>query len=265
MIEMNSLQSRCRYARHENLVDWPTSTKHHRGIMPGTHSHRRCQIVPPLWGQRLMRRNQSGATADGGACTRAVLEESSVSSAAEQTNSAGPPLMLCFFCGLLYLLCSYACHPTGLFVCEANDTDYDVACFWCSFADSDCAFCAAMPAATAHATIRHDASGLRTARAHVGHLFLRSGGSCGTCVVLFVCEGNDTDYLVACFWCSFADADCAVCAGCQLRLRMIRAGMMHRGCGRPVRTLRSFCDDRAAPMAPVLCFLCAKEMTPIIW
>ena len=41
--------------------------------------------------------------------------------------------------------------------------------------------------------------------------------------------------------------------------------MMHRGCGRPVRTLRTFCDDRAAPAAPVLHFLCAKEMTPISW
>ena len=30
---------------------------------------------------------------------------------------------------------------------------------------------------------------------------------------------------------------------------------MHRGCGRPVRTLRTFCDDRAAPSAPVLYFL----------
>ena len=72
---------------------------------------------------------------------------------------------------------------------------------------------------------------------------------------------NDTDYDVACFWCSFADSDCAFCAGCQLRLRMPRSGMMHRGCGRPVRTLRTFCDDRAAPLAPVLHFLCAKEMT----
>ena len=41
--------------------------------------------------------------------------------------------------------------------------------------------------------------------------------------------------------------------------------MMHRGCGRPVRTLRTFLDDRAAPMAPVLHFLCAKEMRPVIW
>ena len=84
--------------------------------------------------------------------------------------------------------------------------------------------------------------------------------------VLFVCEGNDTDYLVACFWCSFADSDCAFCAaGCQLRLRMVRSDMVHRGCGRPVRTLCTFFDDRAAPSAPVLHFLCAKEMTPVIW
>ena len=40
--------------------------------------------------------------------------------------------------------------------------------------------------------------------------------------------------------------------------------MMHRGCGRPVRTLRTFCDDRAAPMAAALYFLCAKQMTPIV-
>ena len=80
-----------------------------------------------------------------------------------------------------------------------------------------------MPAATAHAAIRHDASGLRTARAHVAHLFLRSGGSYGTCFALFVCEANDTDYLVA--WPAFgapllirsalsaldASCDCACC------------------------------------------------------
>ena len=122
-----------------------------------------------------------------------------------------------------------------------------------------------MPAATAHATISHHASGLRAARAHVAQLFSRSGGSYGTCFVLFVCEGNDTDcYFWACFWCSFAGSECAFCAGCQLRLRMLRSGMMHRGCGRPVRTLRSFCDDRAAPSAPVLYFLCAKQRTPIV-
>ena len=41
--------------------------------------------------------------------------------------------------------------------------------------------------------------------------------------------------------------------------------MMHRGFGRPVRTLRPLFGDRAAPMAPALYFLCAKEMTPVIW
>ena len=45
---------------------------------------------------------------------------------------------------------------------------------------------------------------------------------------------------------------------------MVRSGMMHRGCGRAVRTLRPFSDDRAAPIAPGLYFLCAKEMTPIM-
>ena len=73
-----------------------------------------------------------------------------------------------------------------------------------------------------------------------------------------------TPIMLACFWCSFAVAECAFCAGCQLRLRMARAGMMHRGCGRPVRTLRTFSDDRAAPSAPAWHFWCAKQMTPII-
>ena len=63
------------------------------------------------------------------------------------------------------------------------------------FADSGLRFLRWMPAATAHGTTRHDASGLWPARAHVAPLLLRSGGSCGTCLVLFVCEGNDTDYL----------------------------------------------------------------------
>ena len=40
--------------------------------------------------------------------------------------------------------------------------------------------------------------------------------------------------------------------------------MMHRGCGRLTRILRTFIDDRAAPMAPALYFLCAKQMTPIM-
>ena len=122
-----------------------------------------------------------------------------------------------------------------------------------------------MPAATAHATIKHDASGPRTARAHVAHLLVRSGGSYVTCFALCVCEGNDTDCDLGCFWCSFADSECAFCAGCQLRLHMLRSGIMHRGCGRPVRTSRTFSYDRAAPSAPVVYFVCAKEMTPIIW
>ena len=84
-------------------------------------------------------------------------------------------------------------------------------------------------------------------------------------VLHFLCAKEMTPIIWACFWCSFADSDCAFCAGCQLRLRMLRPGMMHRGCGRPVRTLRTFSDDRAAPSAPVLYFLCAKQMTPIIW
>ena len=119
-----------------------------------------------------------------------------------------------------------------------------------------------MPAATAHAAIRYDASGLRAGRAHVAHLLWLSGGSHGSCFALFVCEANDTGYLGCCFWCSFADSECAFGAGCQLRLRMLRSGMMHRGCGRAVRTLRSFSCNRAAPSAPVLYFLCAKQMTP---
>ena len=123
-----------------------------------------------------------------------------------------------------------------------------------------------MPAATAHATIRHDALGLRAARAHIAHLLWRSGGSCRACFVLFVCEANEADcYYLARFWCSFADSECAFGAGCQLRLRMARSGMMHRGCGRPVRTSRTHWYHRAAPLAPVLYFLCAKETTPIIW
>ena len=61
-----------------------------------------------------------------------------------------------------------------------------------------------------------------------------------------------------------ADSECAFCAGCQLRRRMPRSAMMHRGCGRPVRTLRTFSYDRAAPSGPVLYFLCAKQMTPIL-
>ena len=122
-----------------------------------------------------------------------------------------------------------------------------------------------MPAATAHATIRHDASGLQTARAHVAHLFVTIGRLLSHLLCTFCVRSKcDTDYLVGCFWCSFADSECAFCAGCQLRLRMLRSGMMHRGCGQPVRTLHTFSYDRAAPSAPVLYLLCAKQMTPIM-
>ena len=113
-----------------------------------------------------------------------------------------------------------------------------------------------MPAATAHA--RHDASGLWAGRAHVGHLFLRSGGSDGTCFALFVCEGNEADcYLGPAFG---APLLIRIALSALDAMRMARSGMMHRGCGRPVRTLRTFCDDRAAPTTPALHFLCAKEM-----
>ena len=78
-----------------------------------------------------------------------------------------------------------------------------------------------MPAAAAHATIRLHASGLRTARAHVAHLFVRSGGSYRTCFALCVCEANDTDYLGPAFGAPLlirsalsaldASCDCACC------------------------------------------------------
>ena len=75
-----------------------------------------------------------------------------------------------------------------------------------------------MPAATAHGTTRHHASGLRAARAQVAHLLLlRSGGSCGTCFVLFVCEGNEADcYLGPAF-------------GAPLLIR-IALSALHAGC-----------------------------------
>ena len=88
-----------------------------------------------------------------------------------------------------------------LFVCEGNDTDcYLGSAFGAPLLIRSALSARWMPAAAAHGTIRHDASGLRTARAHVAHLFARSGGSCRTCFVLFVCEGNDTDcYLGSAF------------------------------------------------------------------
>ena len=140
-----------------------------------------------------------------------------------------------------------------------------MACFWCSFADSDCAFGAGcqLRLRMARSGMMHRGCGrpVRTSRTHWYH----RAAPMAPVLHFFVCEANDTDYdYVACFWCSFADSDCAFGAGRQLRLRMVRSGMMHRGCGRPVRTLHTFSYDRAAPSAPVLCFLCAKQMTPIV-
>ena len=134
------------------------------------------------------------------------------------------------------------------------------------FADSDCAFCAGC-----QLRLRMVRSGMmprgcgrpvRTLRT-----FLYDRAAPIAPVLYFLCAKQTTPIIinVACFWCSFADSGCAFCAGCQLRLRMVRSGMMHRGCGQPVRTLRTFLYDRAAPVAPAWYFLCAKEMTPIIW
>ena len=150
-------------------------------------------------------------------------------------------------------------------MCEANDTDYLlVACFWCSFADSECAFCAGcqLRLHMLRSGMMHRGCGraVRTLRT-----FCDDRAAPSAPLLYFLCAMQMTPImLVACFWCSFADSECAFCAGCQLRLHMLRPGMMHRGCGRPVRTLRTFLHDRAAPVAPVLYFLCAKQMTPIM-
>ena len=146
-------------------------------------------------------------------------------------------------------------------MCEANDTDYLVACFWCSFADSECAGCQ-LRLHMLRSAIMHRGCGrpVRTLRT-----FFDDRAAPTAPVLHFLCAKQMTPIMLACFWCSFADSDCAFCAGCQLRLRMLRSGVMHRGCGRPVRTLRTFCDDRAAPVGPVLYFWCAKQMAPIMW
>ena len=150
-------------------------------------------------------------------------------------------------------------------MCEGNDTDYYlVVCFWCSFADSGCAFCAGcqLRLRMARSGMMHRGCGrpVRTLRT-----FLYDRAAPSAPALYFLCAKEMTPIIIwACFWCSFADSDCAFCAGCQLRLRMARSGMMHRGCGRPVRTLRPFCCDRAAPVAPVLYFLCAKEITVFV-
>ena len=69
--------------------------------------------------------------------------------------------------------------PVLYFLCAKQMTPMIIwACFGCFFVSwFGVRFLRWMPAATAHAAIRHDASGLRAARAHVAHLFLRSGGS----------------------------------------------------------------------------------------
>ena len=140
-----------------------------------------------------------------------------------------------------------------------------VACFWGSFAGSECAFCAGcqLRLRMLRSAMMHRGCGraVRTLRT-----FCDDRAAPSAPALYFLCAKQMTPImLVACFWCSFADSECAFCAGCQLRLHMLRSAMMHRGCGRAVRTLRTFCDDRAAPSAPLLYFLCAKQMTPIIW
>ena len=140
-----------------------------------------------------------------------------------------------------------------------------MACFWCSFADSECAFCAGcqLRLRMLRSGMMHRGCGraVRTLRS-----FCEDRAAPVAPVLYFLCAKQMRPIVIwwPAFWCSFADSDCAFCAGCRLRLRMARSGMMHRGCGRPVRTLRTFCGDRAAPMAPALHFLCAKQMTPIV-
>ena len=78
--------------------------------------------------------------------------------------------------------------------------------------------------------------------------------------VLFVCEANDTDYLGPAFGAPLLirSAISALDASCDCAWH--DQASVHRGCGRAVRTLRTFSYDRAAPSAPVLCFLCAKQI-----
>ena len=80
-----------------------------------------------------------------------------------------------------------------------------------------------------------------------------------------MCEANDTDYLGLLLGAPLLirSALSALDASCDCAWH--DQASVHRGCGRAVRTLRPFSDDRAAPSAPDLHFLCAKEMTPIIW
>ena len=129
-----------------------------------------------------------------------------------------------------------------------------VACFWCSFADSECAFCAGhqlrLRMLRTGMMQRGCGRPVRTLRTFSYNRAAPSAPVLYSPVLCFLCAKEMTPII----WCSFADSERAFCAGCQLRLRMLRSGMTHRGCGRPVRTLRTFSYDRAAPMAPVLCF-----------
>ena len=153
--------------------------------------------------------------------------------------------------------------PVLYFLCAKEMTPVIWACFWCSFADSDCAFCAGcqLRLRMLRSGMMHRGCGrpVRTLRT-----FCDDRAAPMAPALYFLCAKQMRPIIWACFWCSFADSDCAFCAGCQLRLRMLRSGIMHRGCGRPVRTRRTFCCDWAAPVAPALYFLCAKQMTPVI-
>ena len=157
---------------------------------------------------------------------------------------------------VLYFLCAKEMRPVVIWGLL----------FWCSFADSDCAFCAGcqLRLRMLRSGMMHRGCG-RPVRTLGTFLYDRAAPMAP--VLYFWCAKQMTPIIVvACFlWCSFADSGCAFCAGCQLRLHMLRSAMIHRGCGRAVRTLRTFCDDRAAPSAPLLYFLCAKQMTPVIW
>ena len=89
-------------------------------------------------------------------------------------------------------------------------------------------------------------------------------------VMLYLCTPLNTQMTPIIWWPAFGappllirSALSALDASCDCTC--YDQPMMHRGCGRAVRTLRTFCDDRAAPSAPALYFLFAKQMTPIIW
>ena len=45
----------------------------------------------------------------------------------------------------------------------------------------------------------------------------------------------------------------------QLRLRMLRSGIVHRGCGRPVRTLRTFFVTIGRLLWHLFCTFCVRR------